>query len=213
MKINVQLWLFTAVAAFIGMIVAAFAHPGMGGMGMGGPPSSVTMGPPAGVPMGPPAGIPPSQAISHIPNGAPLGQPATVPQNGAATAGDSIGASVSAHANAHASADAGMDGADTATSAQINAADELGGLNAAHANSHAFQHANSHSMVGAIATYQTQMKAALALTDTTAQDVAITSARQQLAAATNKTLTASAVTKLDGILGITGASATLGTSQ
>ena len=97
--------------------------------------------------------------------------------------------------------------------ATANAASELGKLNAAHASTVALQHAAPNSAVGAIATYKTEMLAALALTDTTAQSAAITSARQQLATATNKDLTASAVTKLDATLGIKGASATLGTSQ
>ncbi len=88
----------------------------------------------------------------------------------------------------------------------------LGGLNAAHANANAFEHANPDSMVGDVATYEQQMNSALALTDPTQQANAITAARQQLASSTNKTLTASAVTRLDQMLGIKGASPSLGTS-
>jgi len=97
--------------------------------------------------------------------------------------------------------------------ATANVASELGKLNAAHASTVAMQHAAPDSAVGAVATYKTQMLAALALTDTTAQSAAITSARQQLATTTNKDLTASAVTKIDAMLDIKGASPSLGTTQ
>jgi hypothetical protein len=56
------------------------------------------------------------------------------------------------------------------------------------------------------------MNAALAITDPAARDAAITAARQQLALASNKQLTPSAVTRIDGILGISGAPANLGTT-
>jgi len=95
---------------------------------------------------------------------------------------------------------------------QANAANELGKLNAAHASPIALQHAAPNSAVGMIASYESQMNSALALTDPTARDAAITTARQQLAAASNKKLTPSAVTRLDGTLGIVGASPTLGTT-
>ena len=94
-----------------------------------------------------------------------------------------------------------------------NVASELGKLNAAHASTMAFQHAAPGSAVGAVATYKTQMLAALALTDPTSQSAAVTSARQQLAATTNKDLTVSAVAKIDTMLNIKGASPTLGTAQ
>jgi hypothetical protein len=95
---------------------------------------------------------------------------------------------------------------------EASAASMLGGLNAAHANTNAFANANPNSMVGDIATYEQQMGSALALTDPKDQANAITAARQQLALSTNKTLTASAVTRLDQMLGIKGADPTLGTS-
>lgn len=94
-----------------------------------------------------------------------------------------------------------------------SAASMLGGLNAAHASASAFEHANPNSMVGDVATYEQQMNSALALTDAKQQANAITAARQQLALSTNKTLTASAVTRLDQMLGIKGANPSLGTSQ
>jgi hypothetical protein len=93
-----------------------------------------------------------------------------------------------------------------------SAASELGKLNAVHASSVALSHAAPNLAVGAIATYQNDMTAALALTDPAAQASAITAARQDLAAATGKELTAPSVTHIDAQLGITGASATLGTS-
>jgi len=94
-----------------------------------------------------------------------------------------------------------------------NVASELGKLNAVHASTVAMQHAAPNSAVGAIATYKSDMLAALALTDPAAQAAAITSARQQLAAGTNKNLTVSSVTKIDAMLGISGASPSLGTTQ
>jgi hypothetical protein len=93
-----------------------------------------------------------------------------------------------------------------------NAASELGKLNAVHASSVALSHAAPNSAVGAIASYQNEMTAALALTDPAAQASAITAAREDLAAATGKELTASSVTRIDAQLGITGASPTLGTA-
>lgn len=100
----------------------------------------------------------------------------------------------------------------TAHTSEANAASMLGGLNAAHASASAFEHANPNSMVGDVATYEQQMNSALALTDAKQQANAITAARQQLALSTNKTLTASAVTRLDQMLGIKGADPSLGTS-
>jgi hypothetical protein len=63
-----------------------------------------------------------------------------------------------------------------------------------------------------IAIYQTQMTDALALVDLTARDAAITAAREQLALASNKQLTPSAVTRIDNMLGIEGAPPDLGTT-
>jgi len=92
-----------------------------------------------------------------------------------------------------------------------NIASELGKLNAAHAASTALSKAAPNSAVGAISAYDTQMTAALALNDPAARDAAIISAREQLSASTNKELTVSAATRVDGMLGITGASPELGT--
>ena len=100
----------------------------------------------------------------------------------------------------------------SAHSASVRAANVLGNLNAAHASSVALQHASSHSMVGAIATYRTSMRNALALTDTTAQTNAIIAARQQLALRANKRLTPAAITRVDGLVGVSGADPTLGTT-
>jgi hypothetical protein len=97
--------------------------------------------------------------------------------------------------------------------ATANVASELGKLNAAHASAVAMQHAAPGSAVGAIAAYKSEMLAALALTDSSAKNAAITSARQELATATNKSLTGSSVTKIDAMLGIEGASPALGTTQ
>ena len=100
----------------------------------------------------------------------------------------------------------------SAVSANARAANVLGNLNAAHASSMALQHASSHSTVGAIATYRTSMHNALALTDTTAKTNAIIAARQQLALRANKRLTPTAITRVDGLIGISGADPTLGTT-
>ena len=98
-------------------------------------------------------------------------------------------------------------------SASANVASELGKLNAAHASMVAMNHAAPNSTVGVIAAYKSQLTAALALTDPVAQAAAITTARQQLALSTNKDLTSSAVTRIDAMLGISGASPELGTTQ
>jgi hypothetical protein len=90
------------------------------------------------------------------------------------------------------------------------AANELGKLNAAHASPVAFAHAAPNSAVGVVATYQTQMNDALALTDPAARDAAIIAAREQLGLASNKQLTPSVVERIDGMLGIAGAPPDLG---
>lgn len=179
------------VAAFALLAGTAFAHgAGGGGGGMGG-----GMGGGFGGSMS-------SHSFSHVPSGAPLGQPSMVPQNTAAKSGNSIGTTVSSSvAN------------DATATAQLRAANELGKLNAAHASLTAQEHAASNSTVGAIATYRKAMTDALAITDTAKQDAAITAARQQLATSANVTLTASEAAKVDGLLGISGASPSLGTAQ
>ena len=88
----------------------------------------------------------------------------------------------------------------------------LGNMNASHASSMGLQHAAPNSTVGALATYKSQMTAALALTDPTAQAAAITAARQQLATTDNKVLTAAAITQIDSNLSIVGAPSDLGTT-
>jgi len=141
---------------------------------------------PAGGPNGPPpfVGGPPPAALLHTPPGNAFGR---VPTN--------VGAPSLAGGGA-----------------QANAAAALGKLNAAHASPTALEHAAPNSAVGAIATYQSQMNSALALTDPMAKDDAITAARQQLALTGNKQLTPSAITQIDGMLGISGADPTLGTT-
>jgi len=93
--------------------------------------------------------------------------------------------------------------------AEINAAIELGRLNVAQT---APERAASNSAVGAIVTYENQMNAALARSDQGERDAAITAARRQLALAGNKQLTPAAVTRIDALLGINGASPALGTT-
>jgi hypothetical protein len=90
------------------------------------------------------------------------------------------------------------------------AANLLGNLNAAHASPQARANAAPNSMVGQIAAYETAMQQALALSNATQRDAAITAARQQLALAANKPLTADAIAQVDAMLGITGASPQLG---
>jgi len=170
-----------------------------------GPPPGVTMGPPPGVTAGPPPGVnmgPPAAALAHIPAGVPLGKPTNLPVDG-----NSVGSAVSASARTNAALNGGA-----AESVEANAASELGKLNATHASPTAFDHANPNSAVGEIATYEDQMNAAMGLDDPAAKSAAITAARQQLALSSNKQLTSSAISKIDGMLGITGADPTLGTA-
>jgi hypothetical protein len=143
--------------------------------------------------------------MAHIPTGVPLGKPTNLP-----VGGNSIGSTVSASARANAAANGSAINGNATNTVEANAASELGKLNAAHASPVAFEHANPNSAVGEIATYEDQMNAALALTDPAAKAAAITAARQQLALASNKQLTSSAISKIDGMLGIAGADPTLG---
>ena len=92
-------------------------------------------------------------------------------------------------------------------------ASAMGSLNASHSSATARAHASSNSRVGEIATYESQMKSALAIQNPIQRNAAITSARQQLAQTTNKPLTSQAITGLDRQLKIQGASPTLGASQ
>ncbi len=199
-----------AIATFALIAGTAFAHGG-GGMGIGG---GMGMGGGMGGGMGMP-----SQGMGHIPSGAPLGQPSTIPQGSPVRSGDTIGGTVSTSAKsgedaqADTDADTGMSESHLGTNAQLQAAADLGKLNAYHASATAYEHASSKSAVGAIATYQKQMKAALSLSDSTAQNAAITAARQQLASSTKVTLTSATASKLDADLGINGASPDLGTNQ
>jgi hypothetical protein len=103
--------------------------------------------------------------------------------------------------------------ATASATARVQAASELGKLNAAHASATAEDHAASGSTVGHIATYETQMKAALAISDPAKRTAAITAARQELAASDNKQLTPSAVARVDGRLGIKGAPPELGAAR
>jgi hypothetical protein len=114
------------------------------------------------------------------------------------------------------SADRSADAADRShgnASAGANAHSQLGGLNAAHASDTARAHAASNSRVGEIGTYETDMKAALAISNPTQRNAAITRARQKLAQESNKPLTSSAIAQLDSDLKIQGASPSLGASQ
>ena len=148
-----------------------------------GPPAHVTTGPPAFVTTGPPPGV-----ITGPPPHALAHIPA-----GVAVGKPSLGLTGTG-------------------SAQGLAANELGKLNAAHASPVALEHAAPNSSVGVIAAYQDQMNDALGIADPAAKDAAITAARQQLAASSNKQLTPSAASRIDQMLGITGASPDLGTT-
>jgi hypothetical protein len=97
--------------------------------------------------------------------------------------------------------------------AHANAASALGSLNAAHASANARTYAATTSRVGQVATYETRMRAALAITNPTRRDAAITAARQELAGRTNKELTPGAVARLDNMLSIQGASPQLGVTR
>jgi hypothetical protein len=111
-------------------------------------------------------------------------------------------------------ADRSADAADKANAAAgANANSQLGGLNAAHASDTAREHAASNSRVGEIGTYEADMKSALAISDSTQRNAAITRARQKLAQESNKPLTSSAIAQLDSELKIQGASPSLGASQ
>jgi hypothetical protein len=101
----------------------------------------------------------------------------------------------------------------TDTTARTHASNDLGDLNAAHASDNARANAASGSRVGEVATYESQMKSALAMSDQSQRNAAITRARQQLAQNTNKPLTADAITQLDSELHIQGASPQLGAAQ
>jgi len=135
-----------------------------------------------------------------------------------ANARANIGSQGRMNSNGPAAADRdfGRDRAEDRPSSTANArtdANVMGSLNAAHSSDKARAHASSNSRVGEIATYESQMKAALAIQNPTQRNAAIISARQQLAQTTNKPLTARAITGLDQQLNIKGASPTLGASQ
>lgn len=139
---------------------------------------------------GPPAGA------GGLPPGVKLGPPSAKAADKATDADDKA---------ADARSKAADKTADANAKAFHNAANILGKLNAMHASARAFAHANPNSTVGALATYQKNMTSATT-------DAQVIAARQQLAAATNKTLTSAAISKIDSTLGIKGASPTLGTT-
>ncbi len=150
--------------------------------------------------------------------GANMGGQSGLNGNFGGNARANIGAQGQMNANGPAAADRdfGRDRAEDRSSSGANAgtdANVLGSLNADHSSERARAKASSNSRVGEIATYQSDMKAALSIQNPTQRDAAITSARQQLAQATNKPLTARAITDLDQQLNIKGASPTLGASQ
>ena len=176
--------------------------------------ASVAAGPPAGIPIGPPASVtvgPPARVTLGPPASVILGPPASVTMGPPASVTMGPPPSVLAHIPPGAGFGRPFPLSPDAA-AEAGAASELGKLNAAHASATALDHAAAKSAVGAIATYENQMAAALALSDPAAQYAAITAARQQLALSTNKDLTASAASRIDGMLGISGASPTLGTT-
>ena len=84
-------------------------------------------------------------------------------------------------------------------------ASTLGSLNAAHASDTALAHASSHSRVGELATYKTDIaafRAALASNNPIAARQDLAAAAQALARAANKTVTADTVAALNTELGI-----------
>jgi hypothetical protein len=106
-------------------------------------------------------------------------------------------------ANAQGSAGVNAGNSAAAAGGEAGAASELGKLNAAHAGVNT--NAGTNSAAGAIATYESQLTAALAIDDEAARTQAITQARQQLAVNSNKQLTPEAVARIDAMLGIQGA--------
>ena len=110
-------------------------------------------------------------------------------------------------------ADRAADRANANASANANGNSQLGGLNASHASDNARAHAASGSRVGEVGTYETDMKSAVAISNPTQRNAAITAARQKLAQTSNKPLTSSAIAQLDSQLKIQGASPTLGAVQ
>ena len=103
-------------------------------------------------------------------------------------------------------------GSTAPATAHGKAASALGNLNAAHASANARANANPNSMVGHIATYEAQMKAAQAIQDPAQRAAAITAARQDLALVANKQVTPAAITRVDSLLGLPASPAGLGTT-
>ncbi len=91
-------------------------------------------------------------------------------------------------------------------------ASALGALNAAHASAQARSVAAPNSRVGMIAAYDKAMVQALAMPLST-RDAAIVSARRQLAAASNKVLTAPVVARVDSLLGLPPTDPNLGVTR
>lgn len=178
-----HLLLCVAAAASLAVAAPALAHPGGGGGGG-------MMKGSAGMGMGPSSG----SFHEHS-----FGSQQSFRSHESSTTRQSHGTQALTHRTA-------------ALSANSRAANVLGNLNAAHTSSMALQHASSRSMVGAIATYRTSMHNALALSNTTDRTNAIIAARQQLALRSNKRLTPTAVTRVDGLIGVSGADPTLGTT-
>jgi hypothetical protein len=104
------------------------------------------------------------------------------------------------------------DRSDSSTAARTNG-NALGNLNAVHASERARANAAAGSTVGAIGNYETDMKAALAISNATQREAAITRARQQLAQTANKPLTSGAIAQIDSELRIQGASPRLGAER
>lgn len=92
------------------------------------------------------------------------------------------------------------------------AANLLGMLSPARASSAAHPSASPAAMIGYVDTYETEMKTAVALQDPARRATAITAARANLALVANKQLTPAAIARIDGLLGLPAAPATLGTT-
>ena len=125
----------------------------------------------------------------------------------AGAGGPPSGVTLGPPANGHGKADAAnpevpskpMDANDEALG---KAANVLGKLNAAHANANALAHANSNSAVGAVAAYQQSMRVALDPANAGQRASLINTAQLQLASTTNKTLTPTAITRINALLGL-----------
>lgn len=124
------------------------------------------------------------------------------------------GSGESANAGRAGSVEADGHGA-KASASNRELASAAGALNTAHASPNALAHAAANSRVGQVASYDFAMRVALSMPSNTldeilARNAAIASARQHLASAANKALTALVVAQVDRRLGLPSTDPTLG---